>query len=399
MVQAIASMSFFCTQPMLKGFITLPLENAAFTLLHNKNRPNGALRLGASNSNLNQRNVHSALEDMAKNQILADSNHVLELMQFTIDMESVEGGDRIYEYVMRFSSAYNVSIFNKLIEMYLKLGDYTRAGRVFEQMDCKSIDSWNMMITALVENGQAEAAIQVFTRLVNEEDDRLRLRPDKTTFSGVLKACEYLGDVEKGRAYFASMSKDYGISPSLDHYLSYVSLARKLNRKADDTRETLSRVPVKPEQGVAGILQNQLKAQVTGQQGVKSNKRMKQNLVSRRNGAPSDRSMAYEKLLSLSKKAKEAGYVPDTRYVLHDLDREAKERALLYHSERLAIAYGLISTPPGTTLRIIKNLRICGDCHNFIKILSSFEKREFVVRDNKRFHHFKDGECSCKDFW
>lgn len=71
----------------------------------------------------------------------------------------------------------------------------------------------------------------------------------------------------------------------------------------------------------------------------------------------------------------------------------------MYHSERLAIAYGLISTPPGTTLRIIKNLRICGDCHNFVKILTSIENREIIVRDKKRFHHFKDDKCSCRDYW
>ncbi|CAI0447164.1 unnamed protein product [Linum tenue] len=94
-----------------------------------------------------------------------------------------------------------------------------------------------------------------------------------------------------------------------------------------------------------------------------------------------------------------SGYVPDTRYVLHDIDQEAKEQALLYHSERLAIAYGLISTLARTTLRIIKNLRICGDCHNAIKIMSRIVGRELIVRDNKRFHHFRDGKCSCGDYW
>ncbi|KAH6806612.1 hypothetical protein C2S51_031443 [Perilla frutescens var. frutescens] len=372
-------MSFFCTNPLLKGFFTLTQENAAFTPLHKKNSPHGTLKFGVSKANPSRGNVHSAveaLEEMAKNHILADSNHVLELMQFTVDMESVEGGDRIYEYVMRFSSYYNVSIFNKLIQMYLKLGDYRRAGRIFEQMACKDIDSCNMMIMALVENGQADEAIHVFTRSVKEDST---LMPNETTFSGVLKACEILGDVEKGRAYFASMGKDYGISPSSEHYESYMNLVIKPSReaKADDARDILPRMPVQLEQ----------QFQVTEQHKVKSKQRMK------------EKSMAHGKLISLSKKAKEAGYVPDTRYVLHDIGHEAKERALLYHSERLAIAHGLISTPPGTTLRIIKNLRICGDCHNFIKILSSFEKREFIVRDNKRFHHFKDGECSCRDFW
>lgn len=83
--------------------------------------------------------------------------------------------------------------------------------------------------------------------------------------------------------------------------------------------------------------------------------------------------------------------MPYTEYVLHDLDQEAKEKALTCRSERLAVAYGLISIPPSRTLRIIKNLRICGDWHNFIKKLSSIENREIIIRDNERFHHLKDG--------
>ncbi|KAK4368675.1 hypothetical protein RND71_012467 [Anisodus tanguticus] len=111
------------------------------------------------------------------------------------------------------------------------------------------------------------------------------------------------------------------------------------------------------------------------------------------------RADAYEKLKGLSGQMRDAGYVPDTRYVLHDIDEAAKEQALMYHSERLVIAYGLICTPARTTLRIIKNLRICDDCHNAIKIMSKIVGRELIVRDNKRFHHFRDGKCSCNDYW
>ncbi|CAN8288594.1 unnamed protein product [Cochlearia groenlandica] len=112
-----------------------------------------------------------------------------------------------------------------------------------------------------------------------------------------------------------------------------------------------------------------------------------------------DRSKALIKLKSLGKEVRDAGYVPETKYVLHDIDEEAKEKALMHHSERLAIAFGLINTAKGTTIRVMKNLRICGDCHNFIKVLSSIEDREFIVRDNKRFHHFRYGTCSCGDYW
>ncbi|KAK9148455.1 hypothetical protein Scep_007212 [Stephania cephalantha] len=95
----------------------------------------------------------------------------------------------------------------------------------------------------------------------------------------------------------------------------------------------------------------------------------------------------------------EKGFVPDTDVVLHDLDVEVKEQILSHHSEKLAIAFGLISTPEKTTLMIMKNLRICNDCHYAIKYISMIVDREIVVRDATRFHHFKDGSCSCRDYW
>ncbi|RVW54031.1 Pentatricopeptide repeat-containing protein, mitochondrial [Vitis vinifera] len=96
---------------------------------------------------------------------------------------------------------------------------------------------------------------------------------------------------------------------------------------------------------------------------------------------------------------KEAGYVPETRFVLHDIDQEGKEEALLAHSERLAVAYGLLSSPARSPIRVIKNLRVCGDCHTALKIISKLVGRELIIRDAKRFHHFKDGLCSCRDYW
>jgi hypothetical protein len=106
------------------------------------------------------------------------------------------------------------------------------------------------------------------------------------------------------------------------------------------------------------------------------------------------------KLEDLSTRLKDLGYEPDTSYVLQDIDDEHKEAVLAQHSERLAIAFGLIATPKGSPLLIIKNLRVCGDCHLVIKLIAKIEEREIVVRDSNRFHHFSsDGVCSCGDFW
>jgi len=107
----------------------------------------------------------------------------------------------------------------------------------------------------------------------------------------------------------------------------------------------------------------------------------------------------YAMVERLSGQMKAAGYVPDTNFVLRDVEHEQKEHSLFHHSEKLAIAFGLISTHPGTPIRIFKNLRVCGDCHTASKFITQIVGREIIVRDANRFHHFKDGLCTCGDYW
>lgn len=107
----------------------------------------------------------------------------------------------------------------------------------------------------------------------------------------------------------------------------------------------------------------------------------------------------YEKVESLTKEIEAVGYVPDTDFVLRDVNEEEKEDILHSHSEKLALAFGLINTSPGTLIRITNNLRVCGDCHNATKFISKIVGREIIVRDPNRFHHFKNGLCSCNDYW
>lgn len=101
----------------------------------------------------------------------------------------------------------------------------------------------------------------------------------------------------------------------------------------------------------------------------------------------------------LRREMKAAGYIPDTNFSLFDLEEEEKDMEVWYHSEKIALAFGLISIPPGVPIRITKNLRICGDCHSAIKFISGIVGREIIVRDNNRFHRFRDNHCSCGDYW
>ncbi|PRQ35126.1 putative DYW domain-containing protein [Rosa chinensis] len=104
----------------------------------------------------------------------------------------------------------------------------------------------------------------------------------------------------------------------------------------------------------------------------------------------------WEKLLE---RMKMKGYVPNTSVVLLDMEEDQKEKFLNRHSEKLALVFGLIKTKPGTPIRIMKNLRVCVDCHAALKLVSEIADREIVVRDRNWFHCFKKGYCSCRDYW
>ncbi|KAE7997463.1 hypothetical protein FH972_002099 [Carpinus fangiana] len=178
---------------------------------------------------------------------------------------------------------------------------------------------------------------------------------DHITFVGVLAACRHGGFLDEGWMFFESMVWDYRIDPIVQHYTCMVDLLGHSGR-VDQAYNLITQMRVMPDACV------------------------------------------WE-LMRLEGRMKEAGYVPGTRSVFHDVEDDEKTNMVCSHSERLAIAFGLISTLPGTRLLITKNLRVCEDCHVTIKFISKIIEREMTIRDVNRYHHFKDAICSCGDFW
>lgn len=349
----------------------------------------------------NMKAAFHLLDNLETNGVSLEAIDIIDLLKVCMDMRLLEAGKKVHKHVMRSPAKPTSAVCNRLVEMYCKLGDTTSAKSVFDEISVKDLDSWNLMLLGLTENGQGREALQMFSKL--KEDG---IMPNGSTFLGVIAACGCLGAVEEGLKHFESMSRDYNSKPTLEHYVAVVDLLGR-TKKIAEAEEFIKHIPVEASSKVQETLEKYSKPGMKNQPAKLGSfpsfpglrKKTLDSRSSDRKKEDPERSKAYEKLRSLTKEMREAGYVPDTKYVLHDLDQDAKEKALMYHSERIAIAYGLINTPPRTSLRIIKNLRICGDCHNFIKVLSSIEKREFIVRDNKRFHHFKDGKCSCGDYW
>ncbi|XP_042491875.1 pentatricopeptide repeat-containing protein At2g15690, mitochondrial [Macadamia integrifolia] len=364
--------------------------------------------------------IKEAIELMGQG-VRADPHTLFALLNSCGNSKLLEEGKKVHDFLLRSQFKGDVQLSNKVMEMYCKCGSMVDARRVFDHTPARNMDSWHLMINGYAMNGQGDDGLQLF-----EQMRKLGLRPHGETFVAVLEACASAEAVEEGFIHFELMKSDYGISPEMEHYLGLINVLGKSGHLIE-AEEYIEKLTMEPTAAFWEALMNcarihgdidiedraeELLVSLDPSKAVANKiltpppkKRTAINMLDGKNKVGEYRctspykAEAYEKLKGLGGQMKEAGYVPDTRYVLHDIDQEAKEQALLYHSERLAIAYGLISTPARTPLRIIKNLRICGDCHNAIKIMSKIVGRELIVRDNKRFHHFKDGKCSCGDYW
>lgn len=364
------------------------------------------------------------------------------------NLVALDQGRWIHVYIDRGKVKMNERLLASLIDMYAKCGEIEFASKVFYNAygQKQNVWPWNALIGGFAMHGKSEEAIKLFEKMKIE-----KVHPNKVTFIALLNACSHGNMVEEGRGYFSSMVSSYGIEPEIEHYGCMVDLLGRagLLKEAEDI---ILNMPMAPDAIIWGALLGAARIHKDIERGERIGKKIKEldsnhigcrvllaNMYSssgrwneakllRENiktsggrktpGCSSielngvfhqflvgDRSHPQTKQLNLfldemTSKLKIAGYVPEYGEVLLDIDdEEDKETALSKHSEKLAIAFGLINTAPGTPIRIVKNLRVCGDCHQATKFISKVYDREIIVRDRIRYHHFKDGTCSCKDYW
>lgn len=359
---------------------------------------------------------------------------------------SLEFGVRLHRRIVEQGIEMNVFVENALLDMYAKCGSMETASRVFCDMRERNVVSWSTMIGGYAINGESEKAFALFSQMRNEG-----VRPNHVTLLAVLTACSHSGLISQGWSYFKYMAQpNSDLIPRIEHYACMVDLLGRSGH-LQQAYDFIKCMPIEPDTGVWGamlgactihrnielgqivadqlfslaadaasyhvLLSNIYAAAGRWDDVEKVRQRMKDKGVKKvaayssvqANGKVHmfhggdklhpESGRIYQMLDELMKRLRSVGYAPKTDLVLHDVDMEEKEAVLGTHSEKLAIAFGLISLSPESPIRVMKNLRICSDCHTFSKYVSQITHREIIVRDKNRFHHFKTGFCSCKDFW
>lgn len=384
--------------------------------------------------------------EMQLRNIVPDQITMLSAISACANVGALAQARWIHTYADKNGFGRSLSVNNALIDMYAKCGNLIRAKEVFENMPRKNVISWSSMINAFAMHGDANSAMNLFHRM-KEED----IEPNGVTFIGVLYACSHAGLVEEGQKLFSSMINEHGIAPRHEHYGCMVDLYCRANhlRKAMELIESMPFAPnviiwgslmsacqvhgevelgefaakqileLEPDHDGALVVLSNIYAKERRWNDVglirksMANKGISKEKASSRveiNNEVHVFMMAdryhkqsreiYKKLEEVVSELKLVSYTPSTSGILIDLEEEDKKELVLWHSEKLALCYGLISKRrKESCIRIVKNLRICEDCHSFMKLVSKVYQIEIVVRDRTRFHHFNSGTCSCRDYW
>lgn len=361
------------------------------------------------------------------------------------ELSALRLGREAHGFALKANFSEDAFVGSSIIDMYAKCGSVEQACSFFSNLKNKDAVSWTVMITGYGINGFGREAINLFDEMQGEG-----LKPDAFTYVGILLACCHAGLVEEGLQYFEEMKNKHGVEPKLEHYACVADMLGRAGRLAEAAR-LVEDMPAEPDGRIWGALLGACRIHGNVSLGGKvadkllelepdraehhvlaSNlyastgrwddarrirKRMKEiglrkdpgcswmdvggrvyNFVAGDNRLPEAEEIRMM-WSSLEGKIRGIGYVPDTDSVLHELEEEEKLEILRGHSEKQAIAFGLLKTRGNTKVRVCKNIRMCRDCHKAAKFVSRVVGREIVVRDNKRFHHFRDGFCSCRDFW
>ncbi|CAN1850433.1 Pentatricopeptide repeat-containing protein At3g24000, mitochondrial [Linum perenne] len=328
---------------------------------------------------------------------------------------SLEQGKWVHAILIKSQAKLVGFVGNTLLDMYAKSGSLEEAKKVFDRLLRRDVVSWNTLLKGYAQHGLGKAALHI-------------------TFLCVLTACSHAGLVDEGFSIFITIVDLYGRAGQLEQAEKFIREmpieptaavwgallgACRMHKKTELGIYAAERIfELDPhDSGPHMLLYNIYASAGRWAEATKVRKIMKESGVKKEPAcswveienevhvfvADDDSHPDSEEIHAMWEntrlKIKQIGYKPDANHVLLCLDQREREVKLQHHSEKLALAFALLKTPPRSTIRIKKNIRVCGDCHSAFKLVSKVVNREIIVRDTNRFHHFRKGSCSCRDYW
>ncbi|XP_020586856.1 pentatricopeptide repeat-containing protein At1g19720 [Phalaenopsis equestris] len=371
----------------------------------------------------------------------SNSITILSILPACANLVSAWKVKEIHAYVLRSGLNHDLPILNSLIDIYSKSGDLTSARVSFNTLHARDYISWNSVIAGCVFHGCSQPAQELFHRMENEG-----VKPNLSIYTSLIRSYGFDGLVNDGKELFMNITEQ-NFSPGMEFYAAMVELFGRSKRLVE-AYSMIKEMPVEPDSTVWNALLTA--ARYCGN--VKLASFATENLIKLEPKNPilqclssslqaicgssseipdmkkplkesdeygfhsccwmEDRCRVYTvfvgdrmvesvstKLVELRRIEKEIkaniASITGTRL---DIEEELEDDDEM-HCERKAILYSLVSGASLKVIRIVKNVRMCAKCHGTAKLVSKLYGRIILIKDRKCLHYFRDGECSCKDYW
>ncbi|KAG6469213.1 pentatricopeptide repeat-containing protein At1g19720-like [Zingiber officinale] len=431
---------------MISGFIQNEDEDQAMELFHmmevdgiKRNTATWNTLIAGSLQNGDTKKAFRIFKLMQTLMVRHNSVTFLSILPACTNLLSELNVKEIHSCILHSNLQGDTAIANALIDAYSKSGNIENAWVVFNGLSSRDLITWNSMISALVVYGYSHEARDLFQQMKQEG-----INPNEAIFVSMINAYALDELVNEGKRLFSSMMEEYKLSPGLEHYTAMTNLLGR-SGKLREACELIKNMPIEPNAAVwyalltAARMYTDIKmANLAARHLFRLEPRNPevQRLLSHAQDLYESPSIA-SKVCNLKKAIQigdahgccwmevnnqvmtflNGGQILQTKLdeinskvapmkvatsFLDDIIlefEEEKEEIIGTHSEKLAITFGLDNLPAFRTIRIIKSVRMCSDCHITSKLISKTYKHEILIKDRYSFHHFKDGACSCRDYW
>ncbi|EEC75413.1 hypothetical protein OsI_11913 [Oryza sativa Indica Group] len=285
-------------------------------------------------------------------------------------------GDRalalaMHLYAVKHGLDDELFVCNAMIDVYGKLGMLEEARKVFDGMSSRDLVTWNSIISGHEQGGQVASAVEMFCGMRDSG-----VSPDVLTLLSLASAIAQCGDI-CGNAIvdmYAKLSKIEAAQRMFDSMpvrdaVSWNTLITGYmqNGLASEAIHVYDHMQkhegLKPIQGTFVSVLPAYSHLGALQQGTRM------HALSIKTGLNLDvyvgtcvidlyaKCGKLDEAMLLFEQTPRRSTGPWNAVISGDVEEDEKEQILNNHSERLAIAFGIINTPPRTPLHIYKNLR------------------------------------------
>ncbi|KAH7435633.1 hypothetical protein KP509_06G072700 [Ceratopteris richardii] len=156
-------------------------------------------------------------------------------------MRALSKGRRVHLEIMKLGTVdKNIMVANAMLDMYAKCSALIDAQCVFDNLNSRSVVSWNVLIMGYIHYGNdIENAFLLLADM--QQDD---FSPDAVTFIAILKACSSLKAVNKGQQMHSDVLKLGFLEENVGIGVALVEMYCKCGLLAD-AQSVFNEVPVK----------------------------------------------------------------------------------------------------------------------------------------------------------